>query len=122
MLKNLQEFWSVQQASDVKPRIFTSLQSAKTQRNAWETAVLEKFNKWKNSDEGKPSDLIIDCSYELGERNVSLNAASLPSGIYYHPMGSETRERWENSPGVDKVRWGNPATARPSRKKKLVIA
>lgn len=115
LMKNLDEFWSVQPTSGSHAHIFTSLEDALSQIQKWEQEMGDEFEKWER---GQSSSVLIQSTIESNLYGGSftsyrIHPACLPGGIYYHEVGSEESEIWEHNPGSEKVRWANLALARP---------
>jgi hypothetical protein len=110
-MTNLVEFWSVQPASGQNPHIFLSEKEAMEQSLKWRKAVEEEFAAWER---GESNSSIVSSSIEgdgFGEcvQTFSVASHSLPGGIYHHPVGTQSAEKWEDCPGCKKIVWGNPA-------------
>lgn len=118
MNTNLQEFWSVQQASGLDREIFTSFQEAQHSFDRWNEALDAELEKWMNGD--NQAKVLIESSLEPNlsggcYHTYRINPAARPGGICHHPMGTEQSSRWTFARGANKIQWGNKATARPHR-------
>ncbi len=115
---NLQEFWTVQQASGLEPEIFTSYDAALRQLNSWDAKLDADFERWKNGD--RSISILIESQLESDLeggcfQSYCVHPEARPSGIYHHEAYTKISELWKESKGYNKIRWGNKATARPTR-------
>ncbi|MFZ9739740.1 MAG: hypothetical protein ACO3EZ_17230 [Prochlorotrichaceae cyanobacterium] len=113
--KNIQAFWSVQPASGQDSHLFTSEEEAKEQSRKWTEAVMQEFAAWER---GETSFAAVDSRLEStpeggAHQYFVVSDHALPGGVFEHEAMTQPAEKWEGCPGFEKVRWGNPATARP---------
>lgn len=118
MTKNLQDFWTVQPSSGHYSHIFTSYEAAQSAYEQWNTEVDAEFDKWERGD--RNASVLIQSTLEADleggcYQSYSAHPACRPSGIDHYSAYSENCDRWRDNPGFNKIRWGNPATARPAR-------
>lgn len=112
--KNLQPFWSVAPSSGNESHIFTSEEAAVQAVNEWNQELDDLFERW---EKGEYVSLAIDSSLESDlnggcYQSFRVHPAVRPGGINFYDIGKASFENWESSPGVDKIKWGNPATQR----------
>ncbi len=117
MKRNLQEFWTVQPASGLEAHIFASFGEAEQAIDKWNAQLDAEFEKWER---GESSSVLIDS--RIGPdgfggcyQNCVVHPAARPGGIYHFSAYECNANEWVDNPGFHKIKWGNPALARPAR-------
>jgi hypothetical protein len=118
MSKNLQEFWTIQKCSGEAADIFASFEEAEAASEEWNNKLDADFEKWQR---GESVSILIDSRIESDGfggcyQSCQVHPAARPGGICHFPAYACYADDWRNNPGFHKIRWGNPATARTSKK------
>ncbi len=117
---NLQPFWTVQECSGGVTHIFSSQEAAEVAIARWNAELDERFERWEAGDHSVPDSLVqstIEPDLEGGcYISYHVHPAWRPSGWLKWLEYSQEFADWQENIGVDSIHWGNPATARPSKR------
>ena len=122
MSVNLESFYSVQLTSgtDVPLYIFPTYEDASNFAEKHDQEMREKFERWMNGDRSINSAIVQSQLVQDGNggcyNQYFLSPAFLSSGVKYHKPFTADADCWKDEPGAESIKWGNPATARPSKR------